>query len=74
MTYTNMTDSELMGIINAASDLRNIEPCVRVLCDRHGVSYDGWDYAMDCYCIYDLLVSRMQMEGSNDGGQHENQI
>lgn len=26
MTYTSMTDSELIGIINDAADLRSMEP------------------------------------------------
>lgn len=67
MNYTDLSNNELLGILDDAHSWADVEvdPCFRELCGRCGIDYDEWDFnARDCDCLYDLLVERCQANGS----------
>ena len=61
--YATMEDKELLGILDNAHDWAcpEVEPCFRILCDRHGIDYDNWDFGYyGCDGLYDLFVEKVE--------------
>lgn len=63
VAYQAMDDQDLLKVLDDAHDWADleVEPCFRVLCDRHGIDYDEFNFDYyGCDGLYDLLVERCQ--------------
>lgn len=63
MNYFDLSDKELLKVLDDAHDWAcvEVEPCFRILCDRYGIDYDGFDfYTYDCDYLFDLLREKVE--------------
>lgn len=62
MNYIDLSDKELLKVLDDAHDWAcvEVEPCFRILCDRHGIDYDSYDFSYyGCDGLFDLLCEKV---------------